>query len=81
MNRPDDLPRVLGGTHAPRPYRVWGYPILPVVFILSSAVILISSFTGNLRGSLLGSALALAGLPLFEWIRRRGSILPPELNT
>jgi APA family basic amino acid/polyamine antiporter len=54
-----------------RPYRVWGYPLLPAVFVLSAAVVLYSSFAGNLRGSLIGSGLILLGLPLYEWIRRR----------
>jgi basic amino acid/polyamine antiporter, APA family len=56
-----------------RPYRVWGYPVLPAVFVLSAAVVLYSSFAGNLRGSLIGSGLILLGLPLYEWIRRRYS--------
>jgi APA family basic amino acid/polyamine antiporter len=54
-----------------RPYRVWGYPVLPAVFVLSAAVVLYSSFAGNLQGSLIGSGLILLGLPLYEWIRRR----------
>ena len=54
-----------------RPYRVWGYPVLPAVFVLSAAVVLYSSFAGNLRGSLIGTGLILLGLPLYEWIRRR----------
>ena len=55
----------------PRPYRVWGYPVLPAVFVLSAAAVLYSSFKGNLQGSLIGSGLILLGLPLYEWIRRR----------
>jgi len=54
-----------------RPYRVWGYPVLPAVFVVSAAVVLYSSFAGNLQGSLIGSGLILLGLPLYEWIRRR----------
>jgi basic amino acid/polyamine antiporter, APA family len=54
-----------------RPYRVWGYPVLPAVFVLSAAVVLYSSFAGNLQGSLIGTGLILLGLPLYEWIRRR----------
>jgi basic amino acid/polyamine antiporter, APA family len=61
-----------------RPYRVWGYPVLPAVFVLSAAVVLYSSFAGNLRGSLIGSGLILLGLPLYEWIRRRYA--KPELS-
>ena len=54
-----------------RPYRIWGYPVLPAVFVLSAAVVLYSSFAGNLQGSLIGSGLILLGLPLYEWVRRR----------
>jgi APA family basic amino acid/polyamine antiporter len=54
-----------------RPYKVWGYPVLPAVFVLSAAVVLYSSFVGNLQGSLIGTGLILLGLPLYEWIRRR----------
>lgn len=54
-----------------RPYKVWGYPVLPAVFVLSAAVVLYSSFVGNLQGSLIGTGLILLGLPLYEWISRR----------
>jgi APA family basic amino acid/polyamine antiporter len=54
-----------------RPYRVWGYPVLPAVFVICAAVVLYSSFAGNLQGSLIGSVLILLGLPLYEWVRRR----------
>ena len=54
-----------------RPYRVWGYPVLPAVFVLSAAVVLYSSFVGNLLGSLVGTGLILLGWPLYEWIRVR----------
>jgi APA family basic amino acid/polyamine antiporter len=54
-----------------RPYKVWGYPVLPAVFVVCAGVVLVSSFRGNLKGSLIGSGLILLGLPLYEWIRRR----------
>jgi APA family basic amino acid/polyamine antiporter len=53
-----------------RPYRVWGYPVLPAVFLLSAAVVLVYSYLDNLKGSLLGTALILAGIPLLAVIRR-----------
>jgi APA family basic amino acid/polyamine antiporter len=58
---------------ATRPYRVWGYPLVPAVFIASAAVVLVASFVGNLRGSLMGTALILAGLPLFAWLQRHAA--------
>jgi len=54
----------------PRPYRVWGYPILPALFVLCATAVLISSYTSNLKGSLLGTALILLGLPVL-WVVRR----------
>ena len=63
----------------PRPYRVWGYPVLPAVFVLSAAAVLVWSYAGNLRGSLLGTVLILAGVPVLWLVRRRyGPSLPPE---
>ncbi|HWZ12303.1 MAG TPA: amino acid permease [Acidobacteriaceae bacterium] len=53
-----------------RPYRVWGYPIVPALFIAAAAVVLYYTFASNLRNSLLGTALILAGLPLYYLIRR-----------
>ena len=49
---------------APRPYRVWGYPILPAIFVVCAAVVLIWSFANSLEGSLIGTALILLGLPV-----------------
>jgi APA family basic amino acid/polyamine antiporter len=54
-----------------RPYRVWGYPVLPAVFVVCALAVLVSSFAGNLKGSLIGSGLILLGLPLYEWVRWR----------
>lgn len=57
-----------------RPYRVLGYPLLPAIFLVSSGAVVVYSFLGNLRGSLIGTALILAGLPLLALIRR---LYPP----
>jgi len=63
-----------------RPYRVWGYPVLPAVFVVSAAVVLYSSFAGNLQGSLIGTGLILLGLPLYEWVRRRYALREPATS-
>ena len=33
----------------PRPYRTWGYPVVPVLFILASATLLCYTFVDNLK--------------------------------
>ena len=61
----------------PRPYRVWGYPVIPALFVLASAVLLYFSYAENLKNSLIGTLIILAGIPLYLWIRKRyaGGIL------
>lgn len=64
---------------ARRPYRVWGYPLLPAIFVASAIIVLFWSYAGNLRGSLLGTGLILLGLPALWLVRRRyGSPIPIE---
>jgi len=54
-----------------RPYRVWGYPVVPVLFVLASAMLLYYTFTDNLRNSALGCVVILAGIPVFYAFARR----------
>src|SRR5207248_3251099 len=49
----------------PRAYRTWGYPVVPAIFIAAAAFLLYSTFAENLKRSLLGSAVILAGIPVF----------------
>ncbi len=59
-----------------RPYRVWGYPLLPATFVICAAAVLVWSFAGNPKGSLIGTALILAGLPVLWIVRRRYGAAP-----
>jgi len=57
--------------HAKRPYRVWGYPLIPAVFVLASAEVLRRTFTNNLKSSAAGCLVILAGVPVFYFFARR----------
>ena len=59
--------------HADRPYRVWGYPVVPAVFVLASAELLRRTFTNNLKSSAAGCLAILAGVPVFYFFARRRS--------
>jgi APA family basic amino acid/polyamine antiporter len=61
---------------ASRPYRVWGYPAVPALFVLASTVLLYYTFTGNLRLSAFGTLAILAGVPVFYFFawRRTGAV-------
>ena len=54
---------------APRAYRTWGYPVVPAIFIAAAAFLLYSTFTENLKRSLIGTAVILAGIPVFLYFR------------
>lgn len=66
---------------AERPYRVWGYPLLPGIFVVCAAAVLVSSYIGNLKGSLLGTALILLGLPVLWLVRRLYALRPSPAGT
>jgi len=56
---------------APRPFRTLGYPVTPAIFALASAGIVANAFYSDLRRTLIGAAIILAGVPLYVWLRRR----------
>jgi APA family basic amino acid/polyamine antiporter len=58
---------------APRPYRVWGYPWVPLVFVLSSAGLVLNTLVEKPRESALGLGLLLLGIPAYLWWRRRAA--------
>ncbi len=55
----------------PRPYRTWGYPVVPVVFVLVAAALLLSTLIDNPVRSLAGLGLILAGLPFYSYWKRK----------
>ncbi len=57
----------------PRPYRAWGYPVVPVVFVLFTALLLVSTVVTDLRDSAIGLGLVLTGLPFYFLWRRKSS--------
>jgi APA family basic amino acid/polyamine antiporter len=56
---------------AARPYRVWGYPLVPAIFILVSAVLLYYTFMANLESSAWGCVAILLGIPVFYFFAHR----------
>jgi basic amino acid/polyamine antiporter, APA family len=50
---------------AVRPYRVWGYPVVPALFVAASALLLYYTFTDNFPRSLFGVVVILVGVPVY----------------
>ena len=65
--------------NAVRPYKTWGYPVVPAVFVACSAVLLVVTYTQNLRNSLVGTAVILAGVPIFWSFQRKKQVAQPPV--
>ena len=54
----------------PRPYRVWGYPWVPLVFLAASAFMVLEALRTQPYATGVTFAIILAGVPVF-WLRAR----------
>ena len=55
---------------APRPYRAWGYPIVPGFFVVAAVFGIVSAYVAAPRTSLLGTAILAAGVVVY-YVRGR----------
>lgn len=59
---------------APRPYKAWGYPIVPGLFILFCVSLVIITLIGKPREALLGLGLMLTGVPFYFYWKKRQAV-------
>lgn len=67
--------------HAERPYRVWGYPVVPLVFLVFTAVYIITTLYNDISAyrmgkspiinSALGFLLTAIGIPVYLYFKRK----------
>ena len=57
----------------PRPYKAWGYPAVPLLFIAGSAGILANMLFETPVESISGLALIALGIPAYLYLRRRSN--------
>jgi APA family basic amino acid/polyamine antiporter len=48
-----------------RPYKVWGYPIVPAIVIVFCAVLIVNTVFSRPREAAIGAALMLTGVPMY----------------
>ena len=53
-----------------RPYKVWGYPWVPLLFILASILLIVNTVVEKPIESLIGLVFIAAGVPAYVWWRR-----------
>jgi APA family basic amino acid/polyamine antiporter len=56
---------------APRPFRAWGYPWAPAIFILASAAMVVNEIWRNGTTALIGVAVIAIGVPVYYLFGRR----------
>jgi APA family basic amino acid/polyamine antiporter len=59
---------------ADRPYRAWGYPLVPVLYIITATVIMLILIFYQTQDTWPGLVIVLLGVPVyFFWSRRSGA--------
>jgi APA family basic amino acid/polyamine antiporter len=58
---------------AERPYRAWGYPFTPAVYLVGALFFLLYIFVGDPKDSCAGLGLVALGFPAYGWLRRRNA--------
>ncbi len=59
---------------ASRPYRMWGYPFVPIIFVGVAAALLCYTFKNDWPNSGYGVLVILTGIPVFAYFARRRNI-------
>jgi len=58
---------------APRPYKVWGYPVVPAIFILFCIGLFFNTIITRPREAAIGLILIFSGIPVYFLLRKRFS--------
>ena len=56
---------------AVRPYKVWGYPVVPAIFILFCIGLIFNTIIARPREAAIGMTLILAGIPVYLYLQRK----------
>jgi APA family basic amino acid/polyamine antiporter len=59
---------------AERPYRAFGYPVIPAIYLIGAATILAVLFVYRPLTTLPGLVIVLVGVPVYVAFRRRGAV-------
>jgi APA family basic amino acid/polyamine antiporter len=58
--------------NADRPYKVWGYPIVPAIYILLATTICVSLLIYKPNYTYPGLGIVLLGVPVYYWFKPKG---------
>jgi APA family basic amino acid/polyamine antiporter len=60
-----------GEPQATRPFRTWGYPVIPALYVVVSVLILINGLVSKPLPTGAGLLVMGAGIPVYWWFSRR----------
>ena len=63
---------------APRPYKVWGYPVVPAIVIIIAAGLFVNTIITKPREAGFGLILMLTGVPMWYWFNRKEEVRSRE---
>lgn len=64
--------------HAERPYKAWGYPVVPVLFLLVTGFLLVNTFWAAPTEAIFGLLLIGLGFPVYYFFFRSRDVVVPE---
>ncbi|MET0648763.1 MAG: amino acid permease [Pyrinomonadaceae bacterium] len=64
--------------HAERPYKAWGYPVVPILFLLVTGFLLVNTFWAAPLEALFGLLLIGLGFPVYYLFFRGREVVVPE---
>ncbi|MGV3539117.1 MAG: APC family permease [Rufibacter sp.] len=59
---------------AHRPYKVWGYPVVPAIMILFCIALFFNTIYVRPREASIGMVLMLTGIPMYWWFTRKNNL-------
>lgn len=57
-----------------RPYKVWGYPIIPAAFVLFCFALFVNTIITRPREAGIGLLLILIGIPMYYWFNKKNNL-------
>jgi APA family basic amino acid/polyamine antiporter len=59
----------------PRPYKAFGYPVIPIIYILLAAIICVVLLVNKPMYTWPGLIIVLIGVPIYFFIQKRGKLI------
>lgn len=60
--------------NAHRPYKVWGYPVVPLIFISFCMILFFNTIVNRPREAAIGLSLILSGIPVYLFMKKKYSV-------